>query len=281
MFRLNKNPYLALIALIALPSASTALIVLPASGEHNNHQVDPVHAPFLFNVGYFPNKSSAPTSLVYIGQKRVITAWHAFIGRSTNRVWIDNELHDFDPKSFRRLGSQSIANQSPDTDLVIFELRKDIPNLPNLILCDQTPFVGERVIMIGFGSRGKNERKDKVIPTWGENRIEATNLSIETNGSRIQAFSTTFDRSDLNMEAQAASGDSGGAVFVQRGNKWQLAGLMHSTSRPTQEGAVDFGARTYAIDLAAYRAQLNLPIPEPSSFLLLSMSLLPLFRRRR
>ena len=59
-------------------------------------------------------------------------------------------------------------------------------------------------------------------------------------------------------EAQAVTGDSGGAVFARDGGRIVLAGviLMRSEHPGQPAESALYGNRTFAADLSAYRAQL-------------------------
>ena len=67
-----------------------------------------------------------------------------------------------------------------------------------------------------------------------------------------------FDPFDTSYEAQAAAGDSGGAVFTKRGNGWELAGVLFSITMYADqpEGSSLYGNRSIAVDLSYYREQL-------------------------
>lgn len=290
------------------------VIVLPSSEPHSEQRIDPVHAPLLPYVGCFPNDSGNSTSLVYLGNGRIITAWHAYRSRKQDRIWLDGRYYDINTKRTKRLKHTTTDGRRIDTDLVVVQLKGE-PKMPPIRLADYAPFTGERVVMMGFGSRRKDpaflmEGGRRVFagfttthdfrdyldgPTWGENHVRDTNVHIRNDPSVGDAigFTTEFNYDALPMEAQASSGDSGGAVFVERGNYWHLVGIIQSVAKVSPStGGTDttcFGSLSYAIDLSVYREQIiGLPpvmsltaVPEPSQPLLLLLGLSALLCGRR
>ena len=64
---------------------------------------------------------------------------------------------------------------------------------------------------------------------WGTNQVEDEEAGrIDLGGHSSEAFSTFFDAGTGDDECQGATGDSGGAVFVQNGSGWDLAGVIFS-----------------------------------------------------
>jgi hypothetical protein len=89
-------------------------------------------------------------------------------------------------------------------------------------------------------------------------------------------------------EAQATSGDSGGAVFSYIGGQWVLAGIMVAegvfVNQPTNvsptvasgNGTAVFGDASYIADLSVYQSQILAVVPEPSSLVLVALGSLGL-----
>ena len=74
----------------------------------------------------------------------------------------------------------------------------------------------------------------------------------------VLRFDEPYSQHATRYEAQAAVGDSGGGVFVERAGEWQLLGLMVSVSgvrNAPRSGAV-YGDRTYVVDLSHYRPEI-------------------------
>jgi hypothetical protein len=201
------------------------------------------------------------------------------------------------------------------TDIVVFRLSTPLA-LPGVTISSATPTVGSQVMMIGNGSTqvGPATFWDRtVIPgdgndtwvvttealsniagyqttgareiRWGENVVFDDNFTANAGHGHVISFSTQFSASGLTHEAQAVSGDSGGAVFSFNGSSWELSGMMHAvTTYETQPGGTDtavFGVETAIADLSYYRTQILTIIPEPSTAALAMLGGLALFRRRR
>lgn len=130
---------------------------------------------------------------------------------------------------------------------------------------DETP-----MIMIGTGFVEKDvpaaTAADDMLPgyqvqakremRWGINS-EARLLDkpvATAGGLNTSCFVTSFDPSEA--EAQAADGDSGGAMFAYNAelDQWELVGCIIAVS---QKGArVTYGAQTYLGNLESYRTEL-------------------------
>jgi hypothetical protein len=124
--------------------------------------------------------------------------------------------------------------------------------------------------LIGYG-QGRGEAiksqgitgfhwKPPAVKRWGTNRVYASEVDVAApNTSWItRCFQTDFSRHGTPHEAQAAVGDSGGAVFAKGRIRWELAGLMVSiggTAEQEPKTAL-YGNVTNAADLTYYRAQI-------------------------
>ena len=99
---------------------------------------------------------------------------------------------------------------------------------------------------------------------WGTNRVYETGLAggswtISTDFTKVSMGGTTD-------EAQGATGDSGGALFIKNGSDdWELAGVLFAIlpflNQPDSTALLGkvsqpIGNLTYAIDLSVYRDQL-------------------------
>jgi hypothetical protein len=96
------------------------------------------------------------------------------------------------------------------------------------------------------------------VMRWGTNRVSGT-AYIGT-----LTFTTSFTNSmqgGTASEAQGATGDSGGAVFIKNGSTWELAGVMIAVGPGSVEDGQPadtalYGNVTFAADLSQYRDQI-------------------------
>jgi hypothetical protein len=158
---------------------------------------------------------------------------------------------------------------------MIFALEPGVamPDLPLIPIAKEPARPGEDILLIGFG-RGR----EKVIEydldgrtrfaftwsktgkkRWGTNRVESNYEILNQSDYVTRAITFRFDEpfapAATRYETHAASGDSGGAVFVQRDGGWQLAGLMISVSGDARVpgSATIYGDATFAADMSYYR----------------------------
>jgi hypothetical protein len=232
---------------------------------------------------------------IYLGDGVVLTAAHVgagtiVLGGTSYTPVAGSAVQLVDP------------DDSQPTDLVLFRINPNptLPALPTLNIASSAPTVGTSVVLVGNGrNRAASQTFYDVtagtwteLPDatgaersgykwaagnsirWGNNFTENVSLvgepsgqTVDVNGGfgDVRSFITAFDDNiNLISEAQAADGDSGGAVFDQAGN---LLGLMHSIDvfQGQPSATAIFGNITYAADLSHYRSQIVAYIPEPSS----------------
>jgi hypothetical protein len=138
-----------------------------------------------------------------------------------------------------------------------------------------------------YSGYGVNSAASHVI-RWGENEVTDRNVVAQTgldnsnNPLIVHGYTTTFDNLDyiganpLASEAQASSGDSGGAVFQFSDGVWKLSGIMVAVNETLsgQPGdTVLFGDQTLIADLSYYRDQIVAIVPEPSGVVLAAAGL--------
>jgi len=122
----------------------------------------------------------------------------------------------------------------PGTDLRIFEIYGEFPGYAELYT--DTDEVGKELVMMGRG----RERGADVIMTnqvrgwmWGANTKRArwgvNNIDSIYDGGASAGDLLVCDLDPItgSEECHVASGDSGGAVFVDDGGTWKLAGILY------------------------------------------------------
>jgi len=268
---LARLALLSILALaISLAGAARAVIIATALGTENT--TAPANDPGWANVGI-----RGGLTAVYVGNGWVVTASHVGAGPVT-----------FGGVTYQASPGPGIgfhtAPSGQTADLIVFKLKTN-PPLPSLKISEMTPPIptpgnpGAQVVMIGNGlNRGPeldNWGPDSLGQfhsgwywgtgggtRWGTNNVAGTMLVSVGMNTVTHSFWTVFDANPSTYgtnEAQAAPGDSGGAVFYQNptnGNAWELAGILFAIAGYSgQPGAALDGNETYAVDLAAYNAQ--------------------------
>ena len=262
-----------------LATAAPSVAVLIDSGDGTGNTSAPTPDPGWDNVGH-----RASWGAIYLGDGWVITANHVAAGTV-----------EFDGVSYPHLPSLVTRIRNDDgspADLLVFGLALPHPPLPDLTLTSTSPGLGEDVILIGPGTnRGAFTSWQPNPPSpstiegyewgagstmrWGTNEIAA---EPATPVLGTMSISTEFDAGGTVHEAQAANGDSGGALFIDNGGNWELAGLLFAIgtffNQPPSTSL--YGNPTYAADIAYYRDAILdvISVPEPRGGLLAGLVLL-------
>jgi hypothetical protein len=142
--------------------------------------------------------------------------------------------------------------------------------------------VGKSLVVIGRGTQrgaavvvtgsvhgwqiGPSDR----IQRWGQNVVAST-ISNKQGGDLLTA---TFDANAGPNEADLSEGDSGGAVYIQDGATWKLAGINYSVDGNYNDSPIGPGFAACLFDYGGlYNGQegswsynLDLPTPQPGSF---------------
>jgi hypothetical protein len=242
---------LGTLALAAAPAGA----VLIASGDGTGNTSAPPDDPGFANAGVLSGLSS-----VYLGDGWVLTANHV----SVNPVTLGGVDHAPVPGTTIRLEHTAGVY----TDLKLFRLVTD-PGLPALSIAASPPSVNEPVVMIGHGRNrgtatswnghdGWSWGSGRTM-RWGTNRVTLTGLNLVISGSTVRSFSLEFnDDGGVTDEAVGVAGDSGGAVFVDNGPGYDLAGLIFAiysyVAQPSYTSL--FGNGSYVADLSYYRSQI-------------------------
>jgi hypothetical protein len=168
----------------------------------------------------------------------------------------------------------------PSSDLRIWQVQEAFSNFAPLFSLGNE--VGKSLVVIGRGTQrgpavvvtgavhGWQPGQYDGIQRWGQN-VVANTTSNKQGGDLLTA---TFDANAGPNEADLSEGDSGGAVFIQDGATWKLAGINYAVDgnyndSPTGAGFAadlfDYGG-LYTGQEGAWTYNLDLPTPQPGSF---------------
>lgn len=296
------RPFLSavLAPLAALALAGPAGAVILGDGDGTQNTLPPDDSLIWDNIGIY-NTSTA----VYLGDGYVLTAAHTGNVPTVNFGGI---TYNVVPGSRQQLTNNGAGGVSANTDLAIFRIDDD-PGLDPTPISSTSPAVGTQVTMIGNGRNrqanlthwsvtgdiwtetdaGNADRSGYVWAAgndirWGTNNVATPAAFNTVGGVQVRSFSTVFDAGIAN-EAQAATNDSGGGVFVNAGGNWELAGIILGINTFTgQPGSTAvFGNSTVIADLSFYREQIEaiMAVPEPSGTALTLLAGAALLGRRR
>ncbi len=226
---------------------------------------------------------------VYIGQGWMLTAGHVNFGGGAT---VAGQFYEAYLGSNIRLRA---LDGSGDTDLQMYRLKWLPPaTVKAAPLIDQPLPLGQEVTMIGFGYRrgaaltfdaqwvaGGTPVKYHGFAwggignkTWGTTRITGVTDYDDTYGM-ARVYTAIFTApgpgsTPTAAEALIAPGDSGGAMFAQVGEEWRLAGILIDLGVLEGQGWANaiYGDWTYAVDLSAYRPQIDAlrALPTPYEF---------------
>lgn len=264
----------------ALVWSTPAAAVIIASGDGTGNTSTPADDPGWDNVGVLGIYTG-----VYVGNGWVLTADH--VGEQD--VTFDGTTHRAVPGS----GIQLTTDVIYGADLLLFRIETD-PHLssPPVIAGSPPPYAGE-LLMIGQGrNRDPNQTWWKVeqgvwteVPEndpnvaysgfkwsggralrWGTNKVLGRSQRLTGPYGRVTwSFWTNFTESGgTDHEAQAAGGDSGGAVFAT--GSGELTGIMWTRNlyngQPSETAI--YGNATYAAQISEYSDQILSITAEPA-----------------
>jgi len=207
------------------------------------------------------------------GWSNVGTVW-ALTGTYLGNGWMLTASHVgagpvvLGSRKFNPVPDSTVQLRNPDgtlADIIVFRI-DGVPRLPRLQIASATPKVGTPVVLV---AHGRNRGAPLIWSghpgfawgtasalRWGTNIVAKTEVRVNST----QAFVTQFRKDGATShEAQAAQGDSGGAVFVKEQGKWRLAGLLYMVAGyPNQPAeAALYGNFSLCADLAQYRLQIE------------------------
>jgi hypothetical protein len=237
-----------LVATFVAPAG--ALVVAPDRGSEDTTR--PSDDPGWSNVGTVWGLTG-----IYLGNGWMLTAGHVGAGPVV-----------LGSRKFNAVPDSTVQLRNPDgslADVIAFRI-DGTPRLPRLQIATAPLKVGTAVVLIAHG----RDRGDPLVWSghegfawgrapalrWGTNIVAKS----EVRANSTQSFATQFRKDGATRhEAQAAQGDSGGAVFVKEQGKWRLAGVLYMVAGyPNQPAETAlYGNLTLSADLAQYRPQIE------------------------
>jgi len=199
---------------------------------------------------------------VYIGNGWVLTAAHVGAGP------VEFAGVRFEPVAGSELTLDAPGRLGRRADILLFRL-DPVPALPPVPIRKRPVPDGERLLLVGKGfGRGKRiawggvdgfEWEMRTVKRWGTNLAKGSREELPGPANTLTTcFSSSFDPDETPHEAQGATGDSGGAVFVRGPKRWTLAGIMvaiEGLNHQPKHTAL-YGNRTRFADLSVYRSQI-------------------------
>ena len=256
--------FLSVVTTLLLAVSPSNSVVID-SGDGTGNITAPADDP-----GFDYQGTRSGLTVIYVGNGWILTAGHVPFGN----VIIGSETYTsiVDSRVF-------IAT----ADLAVWRL-ESFPDLPPLPIRENAPNVGDEMVLIGHGlSRDANtftcgsltgyDVVNPQIMRWGTNRVDAVDIDVPLSGFTTRSFYSEFDapppggpdpRCEAGTdcpEAQVATGDSGGAVYIHDGQQWELAGVMfasavHACTGSEHPVSAIYGDRSYASDLSFYRDEI-------------------------
>jgi cysteine-rich repeat protein len=253
MMGVPMRSFAALLAVLLLSLDASAVII--DSGDGTGNTTAPVDDPGFESVG----KRGSLTG-IYLGYGWVLTAAHVGDG--------DIVLGGVTYPAVSGSKIVLIHSGSLYADLALFRI-DPAPALLPLSIRASAPSPDDEVVMIGQG-RNRGDPLSFFNPPsqddgylwgtgrairWGSNVVYQSDIDLELSGKTTRGFTTDFTRNDPGDECQAATGDSGGAVFIDDGGGWELGGVMLAIASFNEQPASTavYGNLTFSADLSYYR----------------------------
>jgi hypothetical protein len=198
------------------------------------------HAVLFKSTGDPSYNTNAPTGALTNSGWQYEGEWGSFLGTPIAPTFFivakhvggqSNQVFNLNGFNYHAISS----NLCPDADLAVWHVAETFPSYTPLYTA--TNEVGKHCIVFGRGT----QRGDAVVVNlqtngwkwgasdgverWGENDVS----SITDGGAGFgQLLRCAFDRNGGSNECHLSVGDSSGAMFVQDGSTWKLAGIHYA-----------------------------------------------------
>jgi hypothetical protein len=216
---------------VAAPSARAVIFYSTGDPTHNRNTAPtgPLAGSGWQYQGYFGNFLGTA-----ISPKHFITAVHIgvadtnFVSKSFFNGGVVDVTYPVDTTFNGGLGYRNI----PGTDLRVYQITGTFPEYAPLYT--KTDEVGKGLVVVGRGTqRGVAVIVESELKGWrwgpgdGQARWGTNTVSAAAGSGAGDMLVAEFNAGAGGDEAHLSSGDSGGAVFINDGGIWKLAGINH------------------------------------------------------
>ncbi len=259
-------PVLFVLVALVLPTGAVVIDLGDGSGGTTAPPDDP---------GWDYVGTQGGLTVIYLGNDWILTAGHV----AFNDVTLEGVVYTSVPGSRVQIDDGGIP-----ADLAVWQIENG-PAMPLLPIRDTPPNLSDEVVMIGNGrTRGTGQILcNSMFPgfdvsgpnvmRWGTNQVEAAGFDVPLGAFTTRSFYNQLDEAPTSgpdtrcaagvdcPEAIATVGDSGGAVFLHDGTRWEVAGVMFavgplSCDDPMHPERVLFAEQTFMADVSHYRTQI-------------------------
>lgn len=175
-------------------------------------------------------------SAVHIAPSWILTAYHVLRNAG---IQVDVQIGNTTYRPMRVI-------RHPEADLALLELPTPVEAYPTALLYRDSLELHKKGVSVGFGIVGTGNETMRTmwdesltrmgIKHAGENMIDATPkpslLQADFDHPSDPRYSTLGDSAALDLEYIPMRGDSGGGLFIQIDDQWQLAGITINQQTP-------------------------------------------------
>lgn len=204
-----------------------------------------IQAVILFDTGDPSVNTTAPAGILANSGWQYEGAWGGYLGTPISPNFFISAAHigqgstvlNFQNTNYVPVGSFS----RPGSDLLIWKIAGTFTNFAPLYT--KRAEAGQHLVVIGCGTQRGAERildgtlrgwdwgSDDSVRRWGENDVSAV-VPYQGHDLLYATFDQHVQPNDHPNEAHLSRGDSGGAVFLNDGGVWKVAGINYAVDGP-------------------------------------------------